>query len=83
MTLADGEIDQVKIITYDTQRAAWAAMMRGDIDMVQEVNREVVEFLEGSNRFEMYWNSAIISWLKAGCPPPPIVLANCMPSTLV
>jgi len=47
-------IDQVQIITYDTQRAAWAAMMRGDIDMVQEVNREVVEFLEGSNRFEMY-----------------------------
>ncbi len=47
-------IDRVQIITYDTQRAAWAAMMRGDVDMVQEVNREVVEFLEGSSRFEMY-----------------------------
>jgi ABC-type transport system substrate-binding protein len=47
-------IDQVQIVTYDTQRAAWAAMMRGDLDMVQEVNREVVEFLEGSSRFEMY-----------------------------
>ena len=47
-------IDRVQIITYDTQRAAWAAMMRGEVDMVQEVNREAVEFLEGSSRFEMY-----------------------------
>jgi peptide/nickel transport system substrate-binding protein len=47
-------IDRVQVVTYDTQRAAWAAMMRGDVDMVQEVNREVVEFLEGSSRFEMY-----------------------------
>jgi peptide/nickel transport system substrate-binding protein len=47
-------IERVQIITYDTQRAAWAAMMRGEVDMVQEVNREVVEFLEGSSRFEMY-----------------------------
>ena len=47
-------IDQIRIVTYDTQRAAWAAMMRGEVDMVQEVNREVVEFLEGASRFEMY-----------------------------
>ncbi len=47
-------IDRVEIMTYDTQRAAWAAMMRGDVDMLQEVNREVVEFLEGSSRFETY-----------------------------
>lgn len=48
------EIERVQVVTYDTQRAAWAAMMRGDVDMVQEVNREVVEFLEGASRFEMY-----------------------------
>jgi peptide/nickel transport system substrate-binding protein len=47
-------IDQIRIVTYDTQRAAWAAMMGGEVDMVQEVNREVVEFLEGSSRFAMY-----------------------------
>jgi peptide/nickel transport system substrate-binding protein len=47
-------IDQIRIVTYNTQRAAWAAMMRGEVDMVQEVNREVVEFLEGASRFEMY-----------------------------
>lgn len=47
-------IDRVQVVTYDTQRAAWAAMMRGELDMVQEVNREVAEFLEGSSRFEMY-----------------------------
>lgn len=47
-------IDRVQVVTYDTQRAAWAAMMAGKVDMLQEVNREVVEFLEGSSRFEMY-----------------------------
>jgi peptide/nickel transport system substrate-binding protein len=47
-------IDRIQVVTYDTQRASWAAMMRGEVDMVQEVNREVVEFLEGSNRFETY-----------------------------
>jgi peptide/nickel transport system substrate-binding protein len=47
-------IDRVEVITYDTQRAVFAAMMRGKLDMVQEVNPESVEFLEGASRFEMY-----------------------------
>ena len=41
-------IDKVEVKTYDTQRAAWVAMMRNEVDMVQEVNRDSAEFLEGA-----------------------------------
>jgi ABC-type transport system substrate-binding protein len=47
-------IERVQITTYDTSRAAWAAMMRGEVDMVPEVTRESVEFLEGATRFQTY-----------------------------
>ena len=47
-------IDKVEVITYDTQRAAWVAMMRGEVDMVQEVNRDSAEFLEGASHVHMY-----------------------------
>jgi ABC-type transport system substrate-binding protein len=47
-------IDRVQITTYDTPRAAWAAMMRGEVDMVPEVNRDSIEFLEGATRFATY-----------------------------
>jgi len=47
-------LDHVEIVTYDTPRASWAAMMRGEIDMVQEVNRDSLEFLEGASRFITY-----------------------------
>jgi peptide/nickel transport system substrate-binding protein len=42
-------IHKVDIVAYDTQRSAWAAMMRGEVDMLQEVAREAVEFFEGSS----------------------------------
>ena len=42
-------IERVDVVSYDTQRSAWAAMMRGDVDMLQEVAREAVEFFEGSS----------------------------------
>lgn len=44
-------IERVRITTYDTPRATWAAMMRGEVDMVPEVNRDSVEFLQGTTRF--------------------------------
>jgi ABC-type transport system substrate-binding protein len=44
----------VRIVPYDTQRAAWAAMMRGDVDGVQEVARESVDFLEGASDVRKY-----------------------------
>ncbi len=47
-------IHTVKVATFESQRAAWAAMMRGEVDMVQEVNRDAVEFLEGATRVSLY-----------------------------
>jgi ABC-type transport system substrate-binding protein len=47
-------VARVRIVPYDTQRAAWAAMMRGDVDGVQEVNRESLDFLEGASAIEKY-----------------------------
>jgi peptide/nickel transport system substrate-binding protein len=44
----------VRILTYDTPRGAWAALMRGEVDAVQEVSRESVEFMEHSSRVRTY-----------------------------
>jgi peptide/nickel transport system substrate-binding protein len=46
-------IDKVEIIAYDTPRAAWVALMGGQVDMVQDVNRDAAEFLEGASHVEM------------------------------
>ncbi len=48
------EIAHVKVVPYDTPRAAWAALMRGDVDMAHEVNRESVEFTAGASRVTLY-----------------------------
>jgi ABC-type transport system substrate-binding protein len=48
------QIGKVTIVTYDSQRSAWAALMRGEVDAVQEVSRESVEFLAGSSTAETY-----------------------------
>lgn len=47
-------IEQIQVTTYDTPRAAWAAMMRGEVDMVPEVNRDSIEFLQGAARYVTY-----------------------------
>jgi peptide/nickel transport system substrate-binding protein len=47
-------IEQVQLTEYDTLRGAWAAMMRREVDMVTDVNRDSVEFLRGVTRVEMY-----------------------------
>jgi peptide/nickel transport system substrate-binding protein len=47
-------IEKVQVTTYDTPRMAWAAMMRREVDMVPEVSRDSVEFLEGATRFDTY-----------------------------
>jgi peptide/nickel transport system substrate-binding protein len=46
-------IDRVELIAYDTPRAAWAALLRGEVDMLQQVNRDSAEFLEGASQIEM------------------------------
>jgi peptide/nickel transport system substrate-binding protein len=44
----------VRVMTYDTPRSAWAALMRGQVDVVQEVNRDSIEFMEGAARVQTY-----------------------------
>jgi peptide/nickel transport system substrate-binding protein len=46
-------IDRIEVTAYDTQRASWVGLLRGQVDMVQEVNRESAEFLEGASHVEM------------------------------
>jgi len=41
-------MDRVVLVTYDTPRGVWTALMRGQIDAAQDVSREAVEFLERS-----------------------------------
>ena len=47
-------IKRINLVMYDTQRAVFAAMMSGKLEMAQEVNPESVEFLEGASRFDIY-----------------------------
>jgi peptide/nickel transport system substrate-binding protein len=47
-------IDRIQLIMFETQRAAWAALMRNDVEMVQEVNRESVEFLARDSDIALY-----------------------------
>ena len=39
-------VSEIEVISYPTQRNAWAALMRGDVDMLHEVSRDAVEFVE-------------------------------------
>jgi peptide/nickel transport system substrate-binding protein len=47
-------IEQIQVTTYDTPRTAWAAMMRQEVDMLPELNRDSVEFFEGAARYATY-----------------------------
>lgn len=47
-------LESLQLITFPTQRAAWVALMRGDVDMVQELNPESVEFLQGASGVALY-----------------------------
>lgn len=40
------QIDLVRLRSYETQRTAWGAMMRGEVDVLYEVAPEAVEFLQ-------------------------------------
>ncbi|HJR61056.1 MAG TPA: ABC transporter substrate-binding protein [Vicinamibacterales bacterium] len=48
------DLGGVRIVTYESQRSAWAALLRSEVDAVQEVSREFVEFLEGSSNVRTY-----------------------------
>ena len=38
-------LSRIDLNLYPTQRNAWAALMRGDVDMLHEVSRDAVEFV--------------------------------------
>jgi len=42
-------LKRVRLVEYDSQRAAWSAMMRGEIDMLHQVSREAAEFVEAES----------------------------------
>ena len=44
----------VTIRTYDTQRSAWTALMRDEVDVVQEVSRDSVEFMQEAEGVRPY-----------------------------
>lgn len=47
-------IEAVEVEAYPTQRKAWAAMMRGGLDMLYEVSRDAVEFVEAESAVNTY-----------------------------
>lgn len=47
-------ISKVVVRTYDTPRASWAAMMRGDVSLLHEVNRDAVGFVEAGSRIQTF-----------------------------
>ena len=44
----------IDVINYPTQRNAWTAMMRGDLDMLYEVSRDSAEFVQAETRVRSY-----------------------------
>jgi len=47
-------LDQVLVTTYPTQRNSWAALMRGEIDMLYDVSRDAVDFVEAETTVKTY-----------------------------
>jgi ABC-type transport system substrate-binding protein len=47
-------VSRVEIHEYPTQRAAWTAMMRGEVDMLHEIDREAIDFLQAGGSIQAY-----------------------------
>jgi peptide/nickel transport system substrate-binding protein len=47
-------IDEIAVTNYATQRKAWTALMRGEIDMLHEVSREAVDLVEAETTVRAY-----------------------------
>jgi peptide/nickel transport system substrate-binding protein len=44
----------IDVVSYPTQRKAWAALMRGDIDMLYDVSRDAAEFVRAESTVRTY-----------------------------
>jgi peptide/nickel transport system substrate-binding protein len=47
-------ISEIDVRNYPTQRMAWAALMRDEIDMLHEVSRDAAEFVEAETTVNTY-----------------------------
>jgi peptide/nickel transport system substrate-binding protein len=47
-------ISKIVVQTYETPRASWAAMMRGDVSFLHEVNRDAMGFVEAGSRIQTF-----------------------------
>lgn len=47
-------IDRLEVRSYQSQRSAWSALMRGEIDAVHEVSREAIDFVESESTVRTY-----------------------------
>lgn len=47
-------VERVEIHRYPTHRAAWTAMMRGDVNVLHEVSREAIDFVEAGGQIKAY-----------------------------
>lgn len=47
-------IDRIVVTPYATQRKAWAAMMRADVDYLHEVTRDSVDFVEAESSVRVH-----------------------------
>ena len=52
--LGQPEIEQVEIRTYETVRAAWAAMMRGEVDFLFEVPIDTRDFVDARSGVQVF-----------------------------
>lgn len=47
-------LSAIEVSNYPTQRKAWTALMRGDIDMLHDVSREAAEFVDKESTVRSY-----------------------------
>jgi len=47
-------IGRIEVRAYPTQRSGWAALMRGEVDMLHEVSRDALEFVEAETAVRTY-----------------------------
>src|SRR5258708_9275533 len=47
-------VAEIDVMNYPTQRKAWAALMRSEIDMLYEVSRDAVDFVEAETTVKTY-----------------------------
>ena len=47
-------LSAIEVNVYPTQRNAWAALMRGEVDMLHEVSRDAAEFVDAETTVNTY-----------------------------